>query len=311
MGDVVREDVRFRSGSDDCAAWLFRPAESDGAALPCVVLGHGLGLVRGAGLAGYAEHFAQAGMVTLAFDYRYFGDSGGAPRGLLDIRRQREDWRAAVEYVRGLDMVDADRIALWGTSFGGGHVIAVAARDPRIAAVVAQCPFTDGLASGLRLGLRSAVKVGVLAVLDQAAALVGRPPVRIHAAGLPGSAALMTSAGTLPAYRSLFANDGPVDDRVTARVGLRILADRPGLRARSVRCPLLLCLCGEDALAPPGPSRRAAYRAPQGSLVEYPIGHFDIYNGDWRRLAIAEQTSFLLQHLTSRFREWDCPGLIK
>lgn len=297
MGDAVREDVWFRSGSDDCAAWLYRPAEPNDAARPCVVLGHGLGLVRSAGLAEYAAHFAQAGMMALAFDYRCLGDSGGTPRGLLDIRRQREDWCAAVEYVRGLHLVDARRIALWGTSFGGGHAMAVAARDQRIAAVVAQCPFTDGLASGLRLGVRSTAKVGPLAVLDQAGALFGLPPLRIHAAGPPGSAALMTGAGALRGYRSLFAEDGPSDDRVSARVALRILADRPGRLARRVRCPLLLCLCGKDALAPPRPSRRAARRAPRGTSVEYPIGHFDIYHGDWRRLALDEQTRFLLRHL--------------
>ncbi|MBP2332059.1 S9 family peptidase [Corynebacterium freneyi] len=48
---------------------------------------------------------------------------------------------------RSRDGVDPDRIVLWGTSFGAGHVIRAASRDPRVAAVIAQCPFTDGLAS--------------------------------------------------------------------------------------------------------------------------------------------------------------------
>src|SRR5919108_621783 len=69
-----------------------------------------------------------------------------AERPPLDIERQLADWAAALAYARSLDGIDSERIALWGTSFGGGHVIEAAARDGAVAAVVSQCPFTDGLA---------------------------------------------------------------------------------------------------------------------------------------------------------------------
>src|SRR6202012_3918025 len=95
----------------------------------------------------YAERFSAAGYACLVFDYRNFGDSEGQPRQVLDIDLQLADWAAAVAYARTLDGVDHDRIALWGTSFAGGHVITTAARLPGIAAVVSQCPFTDSVAS--------------------------------------------------------------------------------------------------------------------------------------------------------------------
>src|SRR5271169_1031350 len=68
--------------------------------------------------------------------------------GLGAVRTmQLDDWAAAVAYARTLRGIDHDRIAVWGTSFGGGHAIATAARLPGIAAAVAQCPFTDAVAS--------------------------------------------------------------------------------------------------------------------------------------------------------------------
>jgi len=140
-----REDVRFTSGEDRISAWLYRPTGSGPA--PLLVMAHGLGAVRTMRLDTYAERFSAAGYACLVFDYRNFGDSEGQPRQLLDIGMQLADWAAAVDYARTLPGIDHSRIGLWGTSFGGGHVIATAARLPGIATAVAQCPFTDGVAS--------------------------------------------------------------------------------------------------------------------------------------------------------------------
>jgi uncharacterized protein len=135
-----REEIRFRSGGEECAGWFYRPGDADGN-VPCVVLAHGFGALKEGRLDAYAERFAVAGYAALVFDYRNFGESGGEPRQLIDIGAQHEDWRAAVSDARGREGVDADRIALWGTSFSGGHVIATGARDSRVAAVIAQSPF--------------------------------------------------------------------------------------------------------------------------------------------------------------------------
>jgi dienelactone hydrolase len=274
---------------------LYRPIDLD-TDLPCVVMAHGLGLLREARLPSYAELFARAGLSALVFDYRHFGSSGGQPRQLLDIGRQLADWRAAIEFSRSLDGVDPNRIALWGTSFGGGHVIEVAAGDTRLAAVVAQCPFTDGIASATRLGPLSTIRVSLAAIADQFAAVAGLAPVRVSAAGRRGSAALMTTHDAESGYESLSLD--ATMTRLAARVALRIPFYRPGRAAASIRSPLLVCVCTEDSVAPPGPSRRVAERALHGRLREYPIGHFDIYHGDWFDRAAADQLAFLREHLT-------------
>jgi dienelactone hydrolase len=130
------------------------PDTASDAPVPGVVMGHGLGATREMGLAPYAERFAATGLAVLVFTYRNLGDSGGGPRQVLSMTRQLADWDAALEYAAGLPEVDRERVAVWGTSLGGGHAIAVAARHPELCAAVAQCPFTDGPASAGALGIR-------------------------------------------------------------------------------------------------------------------------------------------------------------
>ena len=141
----TRQDVQFDSGETYCSAWLYLPVGVEKP--PIVVLGHGLGAVREMRLDAFCERFAAAGIATLAFTYRYFGDSGGRPRQLMSVKRQLADWDAALDFVKGCADVDGRRVAVWGSSFGGGHAITVASRHPELLAAISQCPFTDGLAS--------------------------------------------------------------------------------------------------------------------------------------------------------------------
>jgi pimeloyl-ACP methyl ester carboxylesterase len=294
----TRTEVRFRSGSEECGAWLYLPqAEGRSAA---VVLGHGLGAVKEMGLDAYAERFARAGYVALAFDYRHFGASGGAPRQLLDIKRQLADWAAAVAWVRERPEVEADRVAVFGSSFGGGHAILTAARDRRIAAAIAQCPFTDGLASSLTLGPVSTAKVTALAVRDLLAQLRGAEPVRVALAGRPGSAALMATADAEPGYLALVPPSLDFTNAVAARVALAITLHRPGRAARDVTAPILFSVCDRDTVAPARPTLRHARRAPRGEVLRYPVGHFDIYKGDPFERAVTDQLAFLQRHVPAR-----------
>lgn len=288
-----RSDIRFDSGGTECAAWLYRPDGEGAARRPAVVLGHGLGAIKEMRLDAYAERFAAAGYVVLVFDYRHFGASGGEPRQLLDIEKQLADWAAAIACARGLPDVDPERVALFGTSFAGGHVIAAAARDPRVAAVISQCPFTAGLASAMTLGWRGVLKVSRLGLRDLAGTLSGAAPVMVPLAGAPGEGALMNAADVMDGYFALKPADLAFRDQVAARIALAIPLYQPGLLASRVQCPILFCICDRDTVAPPGPTRWLARRAPRGEIVRYPIGHFDIYLGQDFERAIADQTGFL------------------
>ncbi|OBF19298.1 alpha/beta hydrolase [Mycobacterium kubicae] len=293
-----REDVEFTSGADRISAWLYRPA-SEGDA-PLIVMAHGLGAVRTMRLDAYAERFSAAGYACLVFDYRNFGDSAGQPRQLIDIGMQLDDWAAAVGYARTLPAIDHDRIALWGTSFGGGHVIATAARVPGIAAVVAQCPFTDGIASLRAVNPLVAARVTVQAARDLARSATGKPPLMIRTAGRPGELALMTAPDVYTGYLRLVPEGVELTNEVAARIGLKIATYRPGRSAAKVSCPILFCVCATDSVAPPGPTLRYAAKAPRGEVKVYPEGHFAIYVDDAFERVVADQLSFLSKHLEPR-----------
>ena len=116
-------------------------------------MAHGFAGQKDFGLQPYAEHFAAKGMAVFLFDYRNFGGSEGEPRNLVNPWRHLADWKAALSHVRTLNSVDGSRIALWGTSFSGGHVMVTAARQVGIKAVVAQVPFVDGMATTLQFSI--------------------------------------------------------------------------------------------------------------------------------------------------------------
>lgn len=289
-----REDLGFDSGGLRCAAWLYRP-EGDGPH-PCVVLAHGFGGTREGRLGAFAEHFRDAGMAALVFDYRHFGDSEGEPRQLVSIARQLDDWRAAIAFARTLEGVDPERIALWGTSFSGGHVVGLAAADDRIAAVVSQAPFADGLSTLAAAGPKESARLTVGGVLDGIAALRGAAPHRIPIVAPPGQGGAMTQPGSYEGYRSLFDDpDAEFRNEVCGRVALTLATYAPARKAASVRCPLLVLTVPDDAVTPPAAARRMAERAPQGTHVDLGEGHghFDVYTGELFERGVAEQADFL------------------
>lgn len=290
------EDLLFSSGGDQIAAWLYRPAQG-AEPVPCVVMAHGFSATRRDRLPAYAERFAAAGFAVVLFDYRGFGDSGGEPRQVIDIGRQQQDYEAAMRAARGLSGIDPQRIALFGSSFSGGHVVDLASRHPEVRAAIAQVPFADGLAvlriTPLRVALRSAID----GIRDQLRAWRGRPPLTIPAVGRPGSYAVMTAPEAEPGFASIASEGSLWQNTVAARIMLRVGLWRPVTSAARVSCPLLVQVGDRDETTPPAPAIRMAERAPQGELRRYPVGHFEPYNGEWFESFVSDQIDFLQRAL--------------
>lgn len=195
---AVRDDLTFLSSGVRCAAWMYRPAGVE--CPPLVILAHGLGGTRHMRLDAYARRFTEAGYAALVFDYRGFGDSEGLPRQIVNVRQQLDDWHAALAFARAELDVDHGRIALWGTSFGGGHVLQIAAEDSAVRAVVAQCPFTDGVASVTKRFLTAPLSAAVLfvaAILDAVGAVFRRRPVLMPMAGTAWMPAFLAAPDSL------------------------------------------------------------------------------------------------------------------
>lgn len=260
---------------------------------PVVILGHGLGGTRDMRIDAFGERFAEHGFAAVVFTYRNFGTSGGRPRQLLSIKQQLEDWEAAIAWTKLLPEVDNDKICLWGTSFGGGHAIVTASKHPELSGAIAQCPFTDGIASAFTLTPVETLKGLPAVTKDLVAAARGGTPALIPLAGPPGTAALMTAPDALPGMQALEGSETPFVNGVAARVLPTIIAHRPGKYASDVAIPLLFCVSKNDSVAPTGPTLKFAATAPRGEIKVYGGGHFDFYNGEQFEKVIADQIEFL------------------
>jgi dienelactone hydrolase len=130
-----------------------------------VIVGHGINAIS-IGIEKYAARFAERGLVAMAIDYRSYGFSGSdlsllEPDTTTDDRavwektmrvklkrtnlhnfHEIEDYRAAISFLQGEPGVDPERIGIWGSSNAGSVVIAVAAQDARVKAVVSQVAGT-------------------------------------------------------------------------------------------------------------------------------------------------------------------------
>jgi dienelactone hydrolase len=293
--DVQRHDVTFESAGEQLAGWLYEPPGAG--PHPILVMAHGFSCVRGQRLDAYADRFAAAGIGVLLFDYRYFGDSGGQPRQLLDIKAQLADWRRAVDYALGVAWADPTRLALFGSSFSGGHVVAIAAEDPRVAAVVSQAPFHDGIATVRTLGARNTARLGFHALIDLVGAAAGRGPHYIPAVAEPGGLAVMATHDAQDGFALITPTDSTWVNQVAARIGLHVGLYRPGRLAAKLDCPTLWCVADEDSLCPADTTVKLAQAAPRGEIRRYPTGHFSVYVGEVWEQVIGDQLDFLRRHL--------------
>lgn len=292
---MIRTDADFSVDGDRCAAWFFRPDGEE--PFPAVVMAHGFCGTRHDSLQKYAERFAAAGIAVLLFDYRHFGDSGGEPRELADIGLQRADWQAALAHARAMPEVDAARVALWGTSYSGGHVVDLAAADQGVAAAIAQVPFTDGVAIARATAPLVSLRLTFAALRDAIGSALGRAPHYVPVVARPGGLAAMTSPDAYDGYRALMSPERHFENRVTARTALKTVRWRPVKLASRVSCPLLVLIADNDVVTPPKPASEVARLAPRGEASHFEAGHFDVYHGELWQRAIGEQVAFLKREL--------------
>ncbi|WP_043452000.1 alpha/beta hydrolase [Jongsikchunia kroppenstedtii] len=136
--------AEFYSGGNRIAAVVYTPTTDTlpGSQRPGVVVCNGMRGVKEWIVPPFGEYFAAAGYTAVVFDHRGLGESDGE-RGRVIPQEQVEDVRNAITFLAERDDVDAERIVLWGTSFGGANAISAAAADSRAKAVVTQVAFGD------------------------------------------------------------------------------------------------------------------------------------------------------------------------
>ena len=114
---------------------MYVPKGSEGK-LPAIAVSGPFGAVKEQTSGIYAQHMAERGFLTIAFDPSFTGESGGEPRRMASPDINTEDFMAAVDFLSNQENVDPERIGIIGICGWGGMAINAAALDPRIKATV-------------------------------------------------------------------------------------------------------------------------------------------------------------------------------
>lgn len=263
-------DVEFESQGLTLRGQLCVP-DGEGP-FPAVVLTHGFGFVRGIfGLHDFPGGFAAAGFVSLSYDHPHTGRSDGEPRQELDPVAQQRGYSDAITHLCGLDKVDPQRIGIWGTSYSGGHVLAVAAADRRVKCVVSQAQTISGRVNLERRQSADALRDMVARwEQDRLDRVRGVEPA-MAGAGSDDTKAFVAS--NAPEFFEGYIN------QVTLRSYEWYYSYEPGEQiARVSPTPLLMIVADSDRTTPTADSLDAYGRAREPKkLVLVPGGHYAVY----------------------------------
>ena len=136
--------------------------------------------------------------------------------------------------------------------------LTTAAADPRITAVIAVCPLTDGLA----MWLEPAPPGTVLRMLARALReTITRRPVTIPAAGKPGDFAGLTAPEALPGFEHVTAGR-PWRNEISTSWLFPLAAFRPVTAVPRIAAPVLYQIAQHDRMLPAGAVDKAIPRTP-------------------------------------------------
>ncbi|KUH85573.1 MULTISPECIES: alpha/beta hydrolase [unclassified Mycobacterium] len=294
--------VQFDSGGTSCVGQAYLP-HAEGRR-PCVILCTGFaGTQDTPSLVFTARAFADAGFVAITFDYRSFGSSSGEPRQLVDIVGQLADIRSAIGYARRRPDVDPELVTLWGTSLGGGHVVTVAAEDPRICAVVAQVPFNGFPKKVEQRSTPTTLRLLTAILFDKLRGTLGLAPYYIKVIGTPDEVAVIGSSEAVQATSEIASESWR--NLVAPRGLLDMMRYKPGRFAERLQMPVLVCLADFDRETLGADSIELEQRAPRGRVRRYPVSHFGIYRPENRGNVVADQIAFVASVLENTEQKKD------
>jgi len=299
-----RTTVEFESEGAVLRGFLYE-AVAGRPPFPVVVMAHGTSATVSMGIDHYAEVFADAGVSALLYDHRNLGASGGEPRQEINPWIQCRGYRDAIGFASTLADHDPSRIGIWGDSFSGGEVFLVAACDPRVKAVVAQCPTfgaspPEAKASvELFQAIRATFESGEVA--GSAHDTVG--PIPVVSFDQIGTPSLLEP---IQAYR-WFIDYGGRHGSGWCNQATRVMPSNtppysPYLCAPFVTVPSLMMLAPGDEMAGANPDvSRRAFDSLKGEKDLYEIGggHFGLlyHPSDLFSEASTVQAGFLAKHL--------------
>ena len=260
-----------------------------------VVLCHGYTGVKDLYLPDNARVLHEAGYVVLTFDYKGWGDSEG-PRSRLAPYSRVADVQAALTFLGSLPEVDAARLGIYGTSYGGATVVWTAAIDPRVKCVVSVVgigngtrwmrsvrrpdEFHDVLGRADQDRVRQVVEGKSEFVKREEILLPDRQSAELAAAARRNNPA---AVGTIPLeyiHETLQFNPEWVVDKIAPR-------------------PVLFITTDDDRLVPPEESVALHARAgePKKLVILKGYGHYEVYLEPAFSEVMRETTAWFRRHL--------------
>ncbi len=285
----MRESITIWSEGTRLAGDLWLPEDlKPGERRAAVLLCHGWGGLKEHLSATYAPWFSKAGLIAMTFDYRGWGESDSklvmlerqpapdengevtvrarAIREVVDPFDQVADIANCLDYLVGEPAVDVEHIGLWGSSYGGGHVVFTGARDPRIKAIVAQVSSQGGDSSPAALAAAQERATGK--------ARGDLEPIPQKADAVPGL------AGTPDLAKMVHYSPRSTADRIRVPT-LVIDAEREELMDRMQHGHAVYEIIRKNA--------PAEYKT-------YPCAHYEIYDKYYREASTLAR-DFLVKHL--------------
>lgn len=282
----------FTAAGVACSATLHVPADMPDSPRPAVLMVGGWGSVQQALTSSFVNRFVEAGFAVMEFDYPSWGHSAGWPRQDINPWTRVRVADAALAHLKNLPQVDAYKIVLWGTSFGGGHVVDLAAAHPELRGAIIQVPMLDGVVTVRAVPPLRLLKFIATGVID-----LIKPGLRIYFPTLakPGEFGTMDRDRAWDALTTAIKalNDNKYDNRVTARSLLTVAFYRPWTRLKKVDLPMLIVGATRDTVAPFVSDKVRGVRNPNLQVIEMDADHFDPYFDPFFPQMIGHQLAFL------------------
>jgi dipeptidyl aminopeptidase/acylaminoacyl peptidase len=260
-----------------------------------IVLCHGYTGVRNLYLPDTARALTAAGYVVLTFDYKGWGDSDG-PKSRLSPYGRVIDSQAALTFLGAQPMVDADRLGIYGTSYGGATVVWTAAVDSRVKVVVSVVGIGHG-----RRWMRSVRRPDEFADL-----LKLSEADRVRRVMTGQSEFADRNAVLLPDRQSaeLAAAARRGNPGAVSEIPLEFIDDTLGFHPEWIvdkiaPRPVLFITCDEDRLVPPDESEALYAKAgePKKLIVLKGWGHYEVYTGEAFRQVIEPTLAWYQEYL--------------
>lgn len=287
---MQKRDVNWKVGENTIVGHLYLP-DGDGP-FAGVVLCHGFAGVKELLLPAYARRFAEAGFAALTFDYRGFGGSQGE-RGRLVPDLQIEDIGSAIDFLVTQSQIDANRIALWGTSLGGANAVVAASRDSRVKCLAVQLTFANGerVVTGNMSDQAKEKFLGTLKRMRDRRARTGKETM------VP-----LTNVLTDPQSEAFYQRFAPEYPALDIEIPLLTVAEtlklKPEEALAALKIPLLVVGAGKDAVNPPQESVLLfqAANEPKSLMMIDDATHYELYEGAYLDSVSARQIAWFEQY---------------